>query len=62
MSTNPNEYVRYEVITQEDPDTGDLFIPLPPKLLNELGWKEGDTIDFSVDDKGRYIIRKIDSK
>ena len=52
-------YDRYEVITQEDPETGDMLIPIPPNLLKELGWKEGDDIDFSIDDKGRIILKKI---
>jgi len=50
---------RYEVITQEDPDSGDLMVPLPPELLQQLGWVEGDTINFSIDDKGRYVLKKI---
>lgn len=50
---------RYEVITQEDPETGDLMVPIPQILLDQLGWKEGDSIDFSVDEKGHYILKKI---
>jgi hypothetical protein len=57
---NPAQsYDRYEVITQEDPETGDMLIPLPPNLLKELGWKEGDNVDFSIDDKGRIILKKL---
>ena len=52
-------YDRYEVITQEDPETGDMLIPIPPNLLKELGWKEGDDVDFSIDEKGRIILKKI---
>jgi hypothetical protein len=51
--------MRYEVITQEDPETGDLLIPLPPQLLAEMDWKEGDQLDFQIDDKGRVIIKKL---
>ena len=47
------------VITQEDPETGDMIIPLPPQLLRQLGWKEGDNIDFQIDDKGKVIIKKL---
>jgi hypothetical protein len=50
---------RYEVITQEDPETGDLMVPIPQILLDQLGWKEGDSIDFSVDEKGHNILKKI---
>lgn len=57
---NPAQnYDRYEVITQEDPETGDMLIPIPPELLKELGWKEGDDVDFSIDDKGRIILKKL---
>lgn len=51
--------VRYEVITQEDPETGDLWVPIPPPLLAALDWKEGDEVQFDVDDKGNIIIRKV---
>lgn len=56
MNTNPD---RYEVITHEDPETGDLILPIPPMLLQQLNWNEGDTIDFAIDDKGRYVLTKI---
>lgn len=49
----------YEVITQEDPETGDLILPLPPKMLEELGWQVGDSLDFGQDDQGRWIIKKL---
>lgn len=51
--------VRYEIITQEDAETGDILVPLPPQLLEELDWKEGDIVDFSLDDQNRYIIKKV---
>jgi hypothetical protein len=51
--------MRYEVITHEDPETGDMIIPLPPQMLRELGWKEGDELDFQIDDKGKVIVKKL---
>lgn len=48
----------YEVRTHED-ENGDLILPIPPDLLKELGWKEGDEIDFTLDSKGRYILSKV---
>jgi hypothetical protein len=53
------EDLRYEVLTQEDPTTGELYLPIPLPLLQQLGWKEGDDIEFNVDKNGRYIISKI---
>ena len=40
-------------------DNGDAIIELPPELCEELGWKEGDTLDIS-DEDGKIIIKKID--
>jgi AbrB family looped-hinge helix DNA binding protein len=42
-------------------DNGDAIIELPPKLLEEMGWKEGDTLDISEKD-GKIIIKKIDEE
>ena len=57
---NPAQsYDSYEVITQEDTETGDMLIPIHTNLLKELGWKEGDDVDFSIDDKGRIILKKL---
>ena len=55
---NKIDNTRYEVITQEDPETGDLLLPIPPELLKQMGWNEGDEITFDVDDKGRYVLKK----
>ena len=49
---------QFEVITQLDPETGDTIIPLPPELLQQMGWKEGDQIDFRVDETGRLVMTK----
>lgn len=59
MMKHKKDGVRYEIITQEDAETGDILVPLPPQLLEELDWKEGDIVDFSLDDQNRYIIKKV---
>jgi hypothetical protein len=60
MTAPGNNQTRYEVITQEDPATGDLLMPIPPELLRELGWKEGDEIEFGIDDSGNYILKRVE--
>jgi AbrB family looped-hinge helix DNA binding protein len=50
--------VRYEVITQEDPETGDVILPIPEPILKQMGWKEGDELDISVDADGKLFIKK----
>jgi AbrB family looped-hinge helix DNA binding protein len=42
-------------------DNGDAIVELPPELLEEMGWKEGDTLDISEKD-GKVIIKKIDEE
>ena len=50
--------VRYEIITQEDPETGDLIIPIPPPVLQKMGWKEGDEIKIEIGPKGEIYFSK----
>lgn len=59
MTTKALDNTRYEVITQEDPETGDVLLPIPPQLLEELGWKEGDEIEFGVDTNGNYFFKRV---
>ena len=56
MTKPGQDNVRYEVITQEDPDTGDLIMPIPPQLLEKMGWKEGTTLHLEVTEEGTLII------
>ena len=46
----------YRGTVQEDKE-GNLFIELPPELLNSLGWIEGDELvwdEMEVDDDGNF--------
>lgn len=43
---------------EEDPETGDLVMPLPPALLEELGWKIGDTLLWNVDELGEVSLSR----
>lgn len=42
---------------QED-ETGELFLQFTPEMLGQLGWKEGDVVDFEDHDDGSFSIRK----
>ena len=56
---NPAEGgVRYEVITQEDPETGDLILPIPEPILKQMGWKEGDEINIDIGPDGELYLKK----
>ena len=57
---NPaQQKMRYEVITQPNPDSeDDVFLPIPQALLDQMGWKEGDNIEIGFDTEGRYTLKK----
>ena len=56
MSKNKagQEYLRYEVITQKDDETDDVWLPIPPQLLGQLNWKEGDEITIALGEDGKF--------
>ena len=44
---------------EEDPETGDLVMPLPPAMLKELGWEIGDTLTWGQDkETGEISLKK----
>lgn len=46
----PKETV-WIVALEEDPETGDLIMPIPAPVLESQGWKVGDTLDWDIDEK-----------
>ena len=58
MKHSPQNQVRYEVIVQEDNESDDLILPIPQPLLDQLGWKEGDDIEFVIDENNRWFLKR----
>lgn len=50
--------VQWTLQTEEDPETGDLLLQFPPDLLVNLGWKEGDTIEWIDNGDGSWSLKK----
>ena len=44
----------------KEDEHGELYIELPPKLLEELNWVEGTDLIWTVNDDGTLGIRKKD--
>jgi formylmethanofuran dehydrogenase subunit D len=42
----------------DDPEQG--ILQFPDELVEQLGWKEGDTLVWSVQDDGSVVIKKAD--
>jgi len=45
---------------QQNLDTGELVLPLSGSLVSELGWAEGDTLEWIDNGDGSFTIRKYD--
>ena len=40
---------------EEDPETGDIVMPLPMEALEANGWKIGDELTWGIDEKTREV-------
>jgi bifunctional DNA-binding transcriptional regulator/antitoxin component of YhaV-PrlF toxin-antitoxin module len=47
---------------EQDPETGDLVLPFTPEILDELGWKEGDVLDWVDNKDGSWSLVKKKQK
>jgi bifunctional DNA-binding transcriptional regulator/antitoxin component of YhaV-PrlF toxin-antitoxin module len=45
---------------EEDTKTGDYMLTFPPELLEQAGWKEGDTLDWIDQKDGSWLLKKVD--
>jgi hypothetical protein len=46
----------------EDPETGDLIMPFPEGMCDELGWEIGDTLQWNLQEDGTIILTKVDQE
>ena len=49
---------KHIVILQEDPETGDLILPFPEGMLEQMGWDVGDTLKFKTHKDGSFTLTK----
>ena len=54
------EVKKYTVKLAEDLETGDMYMPLPDEFLDELGWEEGDCLDWKDNGDGTFSLTKIE--
>ena len=48
----------YIVTVEQDPETGDLILPFTDDILESVGWKEGDVIEWIDNKDGSWTMRK----
>lgn len=52
----------WTAIVEYDELTGDHILPLGDEVCDELGWKEGDTLNWQPNDDGSFTITKVEKK
>ena len=62
--TNTNEITimntsTWTVSVGQDPETGELFLPLPEEMLKHQGWVDGDTLDWIDNYDGTWTLQKV---
>ena len=48
----------WTLTVEEDPVTGDCILTFPPDLLEQAGWKEGDTLEWKDRGDGSWLLEK----
>jgi hypothetical protein len=48
----------WTVTLEEDPETGELILPFTNEMLEGLGWKDGDTIEWVDNKDGTWSLVK----
>lgn len=46
---------KWTVELAEDPETGDIVMPLPPEALEANGWQIGDELTWGIDEQTRQV-------
>jgi len=47
---------------EQDPETGDLVLPFTNEILEEVGWKEGDVLEWIDNKNGSWSLVKKEEK
>lgn len=47
---------------EEDPETGDLILPLNDDILEGTGWQTGDSIEWIDNKDGSWTMKKIETQ
>ena len=57
VNPKPKIYGPLQIEDAQD-GSGDGILTFPPELIEETGWKEGDTLKLEVSEDGKLIITK----
>lgn len=57
-STNSGSVKKYWIETVQEDENGELVLPFPQELLDEVGWKPGDNLEWVDRGDGTWEIRQ----
>ena len=49
---------RFTVTIEED-EFGDLVLPIPDEVCEELGWEVGDDLEYEILDDETFSLKKV---
>jgi len=52
----------WTITLEQDPETGDLVLPFTNEILEEVGWKEGDVLEWIDNKNGSWSLVKKEEK
>ena len=50
----------WTVTIEEDPETGELILPLPQEFLDNKGWVDGDELEWIDNCDGSWTLEKVE--
>ena len=60
--TNTYTYKAEDIFQDIPDDLENVNMTIPPEIMEEMGWKEGDTIKVLWGDQGTITIEKVEEE
>jgi len=58
--TTMKDFTGLQSVQLEEDEYGNFFVPFPQELMDKLGWKENDTLEWKDNQDGTFTIFKVD--
>jgi hypothetical protein len=58
--TTMKDFTGLQSVQLEEDEYGNLFVPFPQELMDKLGWKENDTLEWKDNQDETFTIIKVD--
>lgn len=58
METIKKTYLAEEIFDEIPGDPDNVMMKIPPEVLEQTGWKEGDTLNVKLEDNAIVISKK----